>query len=351
MPQTATLLSVQILRALAAAMVMIGHAAYEAETIAGKLGQALPQLRFVDWAFGVDVFFVISGFIMLHTSDGFGGLAGPKRFLMRRLIRVVPLYWLMTSALLIGAFAVPGMLNTPVDGWRMALASYLFIPFATQAGDVHPVLGLGWTLNYEMFFYAFFALSMLAPLRWAAAAMACSFTVFVWAGMHFQFGSVQLRFWTNPIILEFLFGAGLGLALKAGLRLGAFAAPALALAGCLGAVALGPAFGLAQDLPPLLRNGVPAAMIVAGAVLGPALPASRFVLVLAALGDASYSLYLTHPFSIRPLRNLWLGLAGPQVPLVIYLLAACAAAVTGALLVYHLVERPMTLALQRRFRP
>jgi exopolysaccharide production protein ExoZ len=125
--------SIQILRAAAALGVLLDHA-----------GRWLDVAPIVDiGAAGVDLFFVISGFIMVYTSERlFGQTGAPQRFLARRIIRIVPLYWTLTAfaALVLFGFGP----NT--------LGSYLFIP--THRG---PILTVGWTLNYEMMFYSLFA--------------------------------------------------------------------------------------------------------------------------------------------------------------------------------------------------
>ncbi len=98
---TPPLLSLQVLRAVAALLVLIHHAGYDADTIADRTARAAFGLdRFFDWGFGIHLFFVISGFIMVRTARGYGSAGGGLVFLTRRIIRVVPLYWLMTSLVL-----------------------------------------------------------------------------------------------------------------------------------------------------------------------------------------------------------------------------------------------------------
>ncbi len=154
--------NIQLLRALAALSVVITHTLHET----GAHEQTL------NLGFGVDVFFVISGFIMAQTSLREFGMAGaPLRFFLRRLARVAPIYWLLTTLMLAGSLIAPSLLNVPTGGLGHIVASYLFIPDARGAGEMRPVLALGWTLNYEMFFYALFSLALLAPARWGFAGL------------------------------------------------------------------------------------------------------------------------------------------------------------------------------------
>ena len=100
------------------------------------------------------MFFVISGFVMVHASEPlFGRADGPRLFWLRRLIRIAPLYWAVTSLYLVLTLLLPDMATSHYSPGLIA-ASYLFFPFPREDGTMQPVVGLGWTLNYEMFFYS-----------------------------------------------------------------------------------------------------------------------------------------------------------------------------------------------------
>ena len=347
----AQLVSVQLLRAVAALLVVVAHSSYDADTIAARLQRPPLHLFGVfDWTFGIHIFFVVSGFIMIHTTPGFGTPKAWRSFMVRRLVRVAPLYWLMTTLLLIGAWFLPRLLNTPVDSLAVIVGSYLFIPVLRANGEVRPVVGQGWTLNYEMFFYAAFALATLLPRRLGVLSLSAGFTILVALGRSFQPASAQLSTWTDPLLFEFLFGVVIGLAYGRGWRVPASLALVLIATGVLLAVVLDPARSAFPGVPQLLRSGATAALIVAGAVLGPAVSAAWPIGVLAAIGDASYSLYLTHPFTIRPLRDLWTFRVGAALPLTGYFVVATLAAVVVSLGVFRWVERPITAGLQRRLR-
>jgi exopolysaccharide production protein ExoZ len=146
---------------------------------------------------------------------------------------------------------------------------------------------------------------------------------------------------TDDIILEFLFGVYIGLAYEQGFRIPGWLA---ALAVVAGFVWVAPD----PSGPTFLINGLPAALVVGGFVLGPRLNGSAATRWLERIGDASYSLYLSHTFILRPYRDLWAAIVGNNLPVLFYVLSAILIAVLLALVTYRLVERPMTQFLRRR---
>lgn len=332
--------SIQALRAIAALLVVFGHAAHETEAIGPRVGLNAIDPTFLHWGIGVDIFFVISGFIMVHTSADLFGRPGAWRvFLARRIVRIVPLYWLLTSALLLAGLVAPRLLNVPAGDWQHVLASYLFIPSLRGGDETRPVMALGWTLNLEMFFYVLFAAAMLLPLKRGMITLTLAIGSLALSGALLQPSQVQLAFWTQPIILEFLFGCLLALLYRQGARLPAAGAVLLLALGFAGMVKF---HGLDAEgtIPPALRWGLPSVLIVGGAALYRGAP-PRLALALTGLGNASYSLYLFHPFALRPLREIWVRLVGGALPLELYIAAAIAVAALASILLHHWVERPI----------
>jgi len=339
-----TLLSVQILRAVAALSVVAHHVQLDFVTRMG-LPAALPDLNL--GAAGVDVFFVISGFVMVHASEPlFGRAEGPRLFWLRRLIRIVPLYWAVTSVYLALALLLPDMATSRYSPALIA-ASYLFVPFPREDGIWQPVAGLGWTLNYEMFFYLVFGLSLAFRRTAAVAGIAAVLVLAVALGLIAGPLPGALGFWTDPIILEFVFGMMLALAMRAGLRLQPATAVFLMGAGLL-ALALALPMRMVMGLPRGLAWGLPVALFVAGAVLGDFRRSEgALARVLGAIGDASYSLYLLHPFVIRCFRELWgHGLIDAAAWPWAYAALVVAGAIAAALVSYRFFERPVTRVLQ-----
>lgn len=320
----------QILRALAALMVLIGHVLAEAEYyFAISLpGDAIP------WTRGVDIFFVISGFVITLSVSRFSGQSGA--FLRRRLLRVVPLYYLFTTLMVAVLLLMPaGAKDTTLDPMQI-LSSYTFVPYARADGRIAPVLSLGWTLNYEIYFYAVAALCLALPRP--LLSLGVFMVAIAGLGLMIDFQTAQLSFWTNPIILEFLMGIGLARLWQRGWHRpqpGAATVGAVIGFGLL--VVLDP-----TPLPRFIAAGLPAAMIVAsGTLLCP-----RYRLPGMIWGDASYALYLSHRFSLRAATLLLLPLL-PSTVLggAIYVAIVCVTALAVGMATHLWIERPMIRTL------
>jgi peptidoglycan/LPS O-acetylase OafA/YrhL len=335
--------SLQWLRALAAMMVLIGHVI---EEVAHYRGQTLSAAA-LPWTRGVDIFFVISGFVITLSMIRFAGsVQGAGAFLLRRTLRVVPLYWLFTTLMVLTLLIAPsGVKDTDLDPAQI-LSSYLFLPYERHDGRIAPVLSLGWTLNYEMFFYLLASAVLLLNWSRAVAGLLAALAFLALAGAAFDPNQTALTFWTNSIILEFGFGVLLAILW---LRRGTDHVPLLAAAlGFAGLAALVMLNG--TTLPRAIAAGLPALLIVAGPVLFLVPPPGPLNRAGLALGDASYALYLSHRFVLR-LATLALlpflpaGAGGAFLFIVIVTLAATAL----SLAVFHHIERPLLAALNRRF--
>jgi peptidoglycan/LPS O-acetylase OafA/YrhL len=335
---------VQALRAFAALSVAFHHIAHDCIANGGDpAGWFAGMERFFPWDAGVDIFFVISGFVIVHASALlFARPGGPLKFLQRRLKRIVPLYWIMTTAFLAVLLTGRSAINGDIGGPIYIAASYLFIPWARPDGVVQPAFGLGWTLNYEMFFYAVFAPFLLLPRPKAvigAALLLCGFVAF---SRIIGFGNVQLTFWSAPLILEFCAGMLVALALP-GRRLkvpARLVLVVLAFAGLHFAMAAPPAWRAAV-------YGPPAMALVAAAALGAPAAMGRVEKLLVRLGDASYAMYLVHPFVMRAFTILWHKFhAGNELTGTIYVLAGLAVAQACALGINMTLERKLSVLLR-----
>jgi len=332
------------MRFVAAAMVLVHH--LELELASPRLGAALHDLSAIEWSIGVDAFFMVSGFIMyVLARDHFAEPGFSLQFLKRRLMRVTPLYWLFTSLMIALITLSPGAINHADLSAGRILGSYLFIPWPRAGGDVYPILGLGWTLNYEIEFYLALALALCLPLRRGLTSLMVGFIGVVALGALLPHDWFALRFWTDPIILEFLAGIGFAHLYLKGLRLSWFWR--------LGFIALGLCLSSATThlrmidaVPRPIWGGLPAACIFAGICLGEQ-PAKIGPVLRAVIlgGDASYALYLSHMFSIRALTTVWTHLH-LQSPL-LYLAAGLILATAVAIVVHLALERPVLEALKR----
>ncbi|MBB3902536.1 acyltransferase family protein [Methylobacterium brachythecii] len=338
------LVQIQWLRAVAAITVVFHHANFHWNGLREALD--LPSADFLGlhcWWFGIYIFFVISGFLMVRASPDFGVPGAPRRFLARRMIRIVPLYWLLTTLSVIAVILIPSSEVIETGTLAYVVKSYLFIPTLRAAGDVRPILGQGWTLNYEMFFYLCFALAMLLPRRLGLPALTAAFLALAWIGRDATVATPIFYSVTDGLLVVFLFGCGLGLAHEKGLRLSWPIALATIVAGIAWLLAN------LQGSAPWVA-GVPALLVVAGVTLRPPPRETVAGRWFAAVGDASYSLYLTHTFVLRGVFLVWkrLWLSAATVPF--FMLASSLAAVLASLLIYRYVERPMTRALLARYR-
>jgi exopolysaccharide production protein ExoZ len=323
---------IQILRGLAATSVVLHHAMYYSLSRSGA-GDGLDGNSI--FAAGVDLFFVISGFIMMMVSDPERGRESrPSAFIFSRITRIVPLYWLLTIVLAAGALAFPGMMRSTQVSGEAVLKSLLFIPFFQQNGSLVPVLGVGWTLNYEMGFYAVFAALLGLGMRARVPAMALIFLVLFILGKALGTDNPFGVFLGHSITFEFVAGMALYLLHRQGLRAGPVQVAALL---CFAVLVFG---WTVMNGPPSLDMrfflwGLPAIATVVAALSLPDVK-GRLGSLLEHLGDASYSIYLSHLFVIAVLFMVMprVGITSPAVFIVVSVVVSL---VTG-LLSYRYVE-------------
>jgi exopolysaccharide production protein ExoZ len=331
---------IQFLRAIAALMVVWHHAR-----------EQLSNLKFLfpseSGNSGVDLFFVISGFIMVVTTSK--KQVSARSFLLRRIVRVVPLYWLLTLSVVTIAMFAPQLLRSTDISAPHVIQSLLFIPHLspTHLGTAWPVLVPGWTLNYEMYFYAVFACTLLLNLRYRFAALTALLGSLVLAGLFL--GSLRgpvMATYTSPLLLEFLVGAVLG-------RLWVTDRVILAAWGAALCVVIGFALLMWRDAPlaPLAQI-LGSGLVVAGA-LNPRFREWRNRPMLA-LGDASYSIYLTHLFALGFLRWIWTRMDISQAGYAsawLFMVSALGFASVVGWFVHRTIEQPLTSWLTGRLFP
>lgn len=316
--------SIQYLRGFAAFGVLLFHAA---ERAGGAFGVG---------AAGVDVFFVISGFIMWVVTCR--KAPSPGDFLLRRVQRIVPLYWGLTLAVAAAAVAIPGAFPAMRATAAHLVQSLLFVPHRDETGLIAPLIVPGWTLNYEMFFYLLFAAALLTPARVRPFVLSAALLGLVAVR---PLGDSQNAIWatyTNPLLLEFGAGVWLGKAWSERRLPGRGVGWALVGLGLAGFTAVTLA-GVDVEPARVLLWGLPAFALVAGAVsLEQAGPLPHWW-PLRALGDASYSVYLVHGLAISAaVRGLEkLGVGAPAVTFA----ASVATGVVAGLLAYQLAEKPL----------
>ena len=341
------LTSIQALRAVAALAVLYLHtnimlsynAGYPAETISNA------------GAAGVDIFFVISGFVMLHVHHNqFGSFRLAGAFLLRRAIRIVPLYWTATLLIATGLLVVPGLFNVLKFDLVTVLKSLLFIP-GPGPGGINVLHVAGWSLCIEVLFYLLFTVALLFPKKIGMAFIGFALTLLVAAGVVFSVAGTPLEIFMSPLLLEFAAGMLLALAWRRRWLLPAgLAWPVLVLAFL--AIGMSGYLLIVQDsLARVFWWGIPAVLMVWGAVSLETEGRLKPPKILLRIGDSSYSLYLLHILVLPVLAKGW-RLTGwhHHLPQSVALILFFGVTVAACYIAYRMFERPLTKALQARWR-
>ena len=318
-PHVKPLLSIQYLRALAALAVVAFHAMqWRGEGF--DVGRA-----------GVDVFFVISGVIMWRITAGRD--VAPLGFLWRRATRVAPLYW-VASLLVAGiAAAWPTFLPQVSPDLRHLALSLAFVPHFDPLGRPFPTLPPGWSLIYEAVFYSVFAAALIGPRAWRGRVVVGALTAVIVSGVFLRDPAYILG--ANPMLWQFAAGLGLGVALEhralPSRRWGwALIAAALAIWTVI------QSSGVFVELWRPFFWGVPATVLVAGALT---LETNGGVPVwprLKRLGDSSYAIYLFHMPAVAVAAHT-LGVSKPWVFIPVAMLAAILAGAAA----HRWIETPL----------
>lgn len=343
--------ALQALRALAAALVVFVHAG---QTYTDKVGPHGFDLPFDLGGLGVKLFFCISGYIIYSSSAGLAaGFNSLSFFARRRLIRIVPLYWAVTLV-----YALKLTLQGQGPSWQEIAGSLLFIPYTDGSGLMRPVLGAGWTLNFEMFFYASLCLALLLPRAQRVLAVTVLFAGLLLARAagitptNYPPYALAWGLLADPHLLYFLAGMLVGLLNP---RLLTLPLPrrwrtGMALACALLAALIGLTMGGALPADGVLAGSMQLAVCTAVLLLCvrpyPAPPGKHQRLrrwaVLA--GDGSYSTYLVHGFVMGPLARV-VALLDGAVPAGIFVLAVVLLSTAVGVLVFRGFEAPLTRRL------
>ena len=337
---------IQALRAVAALLVVLLHCD---EMLGLRIGPNALGASWHNGAAGVDIFFVISGFIMTVSSrhlvdEPLGWLT----FLKNRIVRIVPLYWLLTTLKLLAVLGASGLALRSQLNLDFVISSYAFLPLVDSAGHFRPLLPVGWTLTFEFLFYFVFSIALAR----GADAMRVVLPVFAGIALIALFRTEFWPTWTvlfDPIVLEFVLGVAIAKMTLAGIRL----TPAFSLFLLFAGFSLIFSFAPETDNLRVLVWGLPAAMIVVASVslerdLGQSIP--RW---LSAVGDSSYSLYLSHGFFLATLGASLghLHWSGPYVEFATTIVGVVGCSLISVAL-YRVVEKPMLGAFRRyRLKP
>jgi exopolysaccharide production protein ExoZ len=346
--KTQPIWSLQYLRAIAALAVALSHAA-QIIPVAGR-NDFIPG--FPTGAAGVDIFFIVSGYIIcLITSKS---ESNASLFFRRRLARVAPTYWVITAAISLAILYAPFLFRTSTVTWELFVSSLVFVAWPNPAtGDAQPVLLIGWTLNYEFYFYSLFAICMLFFRNRAYIAAAALIIVLTAALSAVPSGNAIATFYGNTIVFEFLGGILLWRLQQAG-RLGR---PGLGISLFLLSIFL---FVMSEVVFEPTRTsqlrfiywGLPSFFLVWSALCLEANGKVPRLEIPKVLGDASYSIYLSHIITLGAVRYLWAAtnakVALPDIALLVIAIGACT--FTGWAF-YRIVEVPICRLARRAIAP
>lgn len=330
--------SLEFARGIAALLVVLDHAGYLVAEDRYFGRQAFDGLL-LNFHVGVDFFFVLSGFIIATVHWGDAGRPDRLgRYARRRFTRIFPPYWIILTFVVITYALSPQLGVARQHAWPNVLASYALVPMPDQ-----PVLGVAWTLVFEMAFYVLFGGLIVVgrSILWCAVPWAASI---LWAGVLGAHG-YPVDFLTSPYHLEFMMGVlvawaarsqvprvPLGMVLLAGTGGLAFAACALVMT---------PASILETPLVGRLVFGGAAAAVILGIARLEMKGVLRVPAGLQLLGTMSYSLYLSHVVTeslfMRFAMKLPASIRSPEVVAILVSLAA----VAGGWAFWRLVERPL----------
>jgi len=366
--QAKNILSIQAIRGIAAALVVFAHAQIIPSYIQKIIGKNFG-------AFGVDIFFVISGFIMVYISkNNFGQKGAAQPFILHRLIRIMPMYLLVT--LIVFLIIIPSglYLNGSIDDDYLRfleatkegsylLSNLLLIPyFYLTDKSLPPITGVTWTLIYEMFFYYIFCFLLMTP-RKVYLQIACiifsALTLSAYAIEHFHLNGLAfcyINFYGNDLILEFIFGCFIAEQYLAGKTLTINVSWSLLMLGIL--EILLSYRGLNSTNLSHFRSlywGLPSALIVFSLLSLEKEGAIKIPRFLTGWGDASYSTYLTHytislviiNAAFKKITNHFPAIFDSLIINTLIVCMICILCIKVGQLSFKYIEKPMTAFLKK----
>ncbi|HSC76343.1 MAG TPA: acyltransferase [Pseudomonadales bacterium] len=343
--------NIQSLRGIAVLSVMFFH--LTGIQIKHSPDFALPGLLQFG-AVGVDIFFLISGFLMMVVTRSF--LPGTKsmyRFVLHRSIRIYPMYWLVSAPILamvlinsapilIAMHVNPDMLKSIPDTPYYLLQSLLLIPQKNL-----PLLTISWTLIHEMYFYCVFGILLLLPARLHIPVLVfwSALTQVFWQYLQPNQSQPWSYLLCNPLTLEFTTGCFVAAALQRW----QVSRPTFVLA--MGVITAFVSwylwtannsyeFPIAGDRVTYFL--LPCTLILVGTA-SLELQGHIFYPLLQKIGDASYSIYLTHILFLSIGRKIWQAYADAAslIDNLIWWPTLFAVTLAGGMLCYYWIEKPL----------
>ncbi|MDH5400577.1 MAG: acyltransferase [Cyclobacteriaceae bacterium] len=342
-----------MLRGIAALLVVLFHALMYCRKYVGTTSMH----EFYEFeslgAVGVDIFFIVSGFIMVYVSyEKFGVKKASIDYLIRRVIRIAPVYWMWTLFYVSLLLLAPSLFNENQFSITHTIKSLLFIPSENEfTGSTTPVLGPGWSLNFEMFFYYIFALFLLFPRNYLIPGLFFLFIGLSAVGYYFQPENMALQVYTNTLLIEFLFGCFIGFLYKANVKFNLFTCYffiVVGLAWLKSSVFYGTPDYLDENR--FITWGIGAAFFVTGFAFLEKIYTLKSKLLLA-IGESSYSIYLTHIFVLPIIAKIWASIhLNNYLAEEVFVFTASVLSVIFGHLAYKVTEKPVTNFLNTNYR-
>jgi len=336
--------SLQILRAFFALVVVVRHVLYELSLFDNNNSELLDFYQVLHFgSIGVDGFFVISGFIMYYVhSDDFLKPSISFKFLLRRFLRIAPLYWILTSLTLLIMLFFPSSVN---DGKEIniphVLASYLFVPWENSIGLHYPPLAPGWSLNFEMYFYLIFSLFLFFPKKYFVTGISLIFFISVLFNQKVIDFPI-LNMITDPMLIEFLLGIFIGIMFR---KKYLSQKPILLVLISIIIVSLNIFIRVDHEFR-LFSYGIPSALLIFSLLCLENKFKIKFNRFFMFLGTISYSLYLSHVFSYKLIYMvLSSGFIINNADLTIVI--SISFSILVATFVYFMIEKPFEIFAKR----
>lgn len=283
--------------------------------------------------YGVDLFFIISGFVMMYSTE-----LSARNFFAKRVIRILPIYWAATLALFAIALAERSLLKSTDANVTHLVKSLFFIPFDKNGTGHFPVLSVGWSLNLEMYFYLVFGLSMKLSRKYRDAITACVIAT-VYLISNTLLLDYPLKAYGEPMVFEFVLGL-------LAYRLLTWDRGQHVAALLTGIALLVPAFLYADlALERLLPIGLPIFIVFMCIVF--AMKQREIPQVLVVLGGSSYALYLVHLYILAIVSAIIGHIVSNPAVLMVGSLAASLISVIASVLIFQVFEKPVTRWLRR----
>ncbi len=324
--------SLQTLRAIAAWLVVLHHFA-----------QIFFNFEEANWfviffanygVLGVDLFFIISGFVIYHATAR--KTVTPGHFMLHRVARIVPAYWLFTLLTALLVYSFDGLIRlTELEPWFL-LKSMFFLPAANPSGiGLYPLLTVGWTLNYEMVFYLVFCLSLFLPKHYRLIGITLGI-VCIQMGLSRLGGA--FAFYSGKLMFQFLIGIAVGVMYSRGWvqRVSLPLAIGMIIVSCL--IIAAKEYGFAY-----FKIGI-SLIVIAAISQEKWFQRLRF---MRALGDWSYSTYLSH---VLVLSIAYRASMVWQLNPYLALSAACIVIMLVSWLSFTIVERNISALIKQKLQ-